>query len=832
MTTKTTVNFFLQKERTLNASTNRMYKIQIGTKNLKERLEEEFLIKFREIRNQFPEEVRNAVKIIYSNILSKSSIEKLINGESDNSILPNKLYVAEYDSLRGANGCYVREKRWVILRQDLAEKVKKAEGYNYETAIIKNLEYFDKINYLLPGGWYNVPESNPFDCLLATFCEEIGHHVDEYLGINNNLNYYDTPGDEGELFKILIFEGLKRLRKGLPIFTGGELYHAQKENDVGTAIIVTPESEESNVIVEFQMRERRPRKQFENIRVEYIVFYLQNEQKVDFHTTDGIYRYNDLEINEMKPGEFTARVEVKKKSDNLNVQFFPNQKMDFKFKYTITDDQPNPEDFFANQSSVLMIAANVVAPELNRTMEEEERDAGAEYITIEEALKRCKSGNLTNVKTFPYRGTRFGGAPIFAHRDGRDIIVKQPLYVKYNNDFQKQTQTLPLDVFIGGIRLKPNEVVRVHTYDCPWYYPNITGSTKGDIEDEFCVTGDQMLEIAEKSSLDTLLNVSFTAVDAVTFIIPVGRLAAPLINAGKKGARVAAISIMLGLADAAPTALGGIASRTSIALVEKQMANVAAGRVIANTIEHATIEFTTKASSTITTDAIGGAVVQESSSRIVSNIAGLSVKVTVVDSAGNIAKEILKTPSGDNTVDKIISKMYEPTAGQLVKNKVSQQGIVTLAPEIIAGFKEQEVIAFRKILGKPFSHQDIQIFQQLWDKSTRAGDKAILNRNNSRKLFDLHRNRFWTEVRGNKLAKAIFEDAGCQFKKGAPFYMLRGRRIIITIDHIIQRQRRPKFALNASNLRFSFEKENTVLLRIMEKDAQRWPFVQQYSANK
>lgn len=144
-------------------------------------------------------------------------------------------------------------------------------------------------------------------------------------------------------------------------------------------------------------------------------------------------------------------------------------------------------------------------------------------------------------------------------------------------------------------------------------------------------------------------------------------------------------------------------------------------------------------------------------------------------------------------------------------------GSTPVAPEVAAGFAPAHVAAFRRFISKPLTHPDIQILGQLWDDAARAGDAAILNAGNSRPLFNLHRDRFWARVRNNPAARAIFEDAGCQFESGAPYYMLNGQRIILTIDHIVERQAAPHLALTGSNLRISFWRENTVVLRLLNQ---------------
>jgi hypothetical protein len=145
------------------------------------------------------------------------------------------------------------------------------------------------------------------------------------------------------------------------------------------------------------------------------------------------------------------------------------------------------------------------------------------------------------------------------------------------------------------------------------------------------------------------------------------------------------------------------------------------------------------------------------------------------------------------------------------------QGVVTTAPEVAAGFLRSQVAALRRILAKPFSHADISVLRQLWDDAARPGDAAILNQANSRNLFDLQRNRFWRRVAADPTARKLFTDAGCQFAGGAPYLVVRGDRIVVTIDHIVERQLNPQLALTASNLRLAFSRENSVVLRLLNQ---------------
>jgi hypothetical protein len=152
------------------------------------------------------------------------------------------------------------------------------------------------------------------------------------------------------------------------------------------------------------------------------------------------------------------------------------------------------------------------------------------------------------------------------------------------------------------------------------------------------------------------------------------------------------------------------------------------------------------------------------------------------------------------------------------------QGVVSVAPEVALGFTPAQRTALRRLLGQSLSQSAIRRLEQLWTASARAGDAAILTAANSRELFDLHRNRFWRRVRNDAAAAQLFLDAGCQFAGGAPYLMINGQRVSITIDHIVERQTAPQLALTGSNLRLSLTRENTVVLRqLHDQDAFQRP---------
>lgn len=126
-------------------------------------------------------------------------------------------------------------------------------------------------------------------------------------------------------------------------------------------------------------------------------------------------------------------------------------------------------------------------------------------MTVERKLDLCRIGQVQNPMIFPLRMSkglwRYNVAPITARRTGDEIHVKQPLNgVGLNSYFKKDTKTLPLNTFLGGIKLKPDDVVRVRVYD--------------DNEKIICVTGADMLKLSDESDRQTLIGVGRTVLDA------------------------------------------------------------------------------------------------------------------------------------------------------------------------------------------------------------------------------------------------------------------------------------------------------------------------------
>jgi hypothetical protein len=148
------------------------------------------------------------------------------------------------------------------------------------------------------------------------------------------------------------------------------------------------------------------------------------------------------------------------------------------------------------------------------------------------------------------------------------------------------------------------------------------------------------------------------------------------------------------------------------------------------------------------------------------------------------------------------------------------QTMSPISPERAAGFSGRQIRNLPRLLEKPLTSGEPALLGQIWQQTTKAADVARLTLSNSRRLFNNHRNRFWKAVFDNRQARTLLRSAGLQFgRRGtAPFVVLaNGQRIRITIDHILERQTAPGRALDPTNLRLIFERENTVVLRLLHQ---------------
>jgi hypothetical protein len=160
------------------------------------------------------------------------------------------------------------------------------------------------------------------------------------------------------------------------------------------------------------------------------------------------------------------------------------------------------------------------------------------------------------------------------------------------------------------------------------------------------------------------------------------------------------------------------------------------------------------------------------------------------------------------------------------RQRPARRGVVRTRPEVSAGFLPRHLPHVRALLGRPLTSPGIARLGAVWRATANPGETATLTLANSRPRFNLHRRRFWTAVRRDPAAARLFTDAGFRFGPragSAPYRVLAsGRRMTVTIDHIVERQTAPRRALEPSNLRMSSRLENTVLLRQLTERNRRF----------
>lgn len=161
-------------------------------------------------------------------------------------------------------------------------------------------------------------------------------------------------------------------------------------------------------------------------------------------------------------------------------------------------------------------AATITAEELDKR--KQKGDAAADAATKPVAQegpadkkKRCQDTGGKGFKIFPLRLPKgmwqLSTAAIAAERKGDEILVSQPLNdVKGDPMFRRETKTLPMDTFLGGIHLKKDEIVGVRLYD--------------DKERLVCVTGEDMLKFNDATEMALWFSVGRTALDAATIFAP------------------------------------------------------------------------------------------------------------------------------------------------------------------------------------------------------------------------------------------------------------------------------------------------------------------------
>ncbi|MBN2388412.1 MAG: hypothetical protein JXB85_15455, partial [Anaerolineales bacterium] len=168
-----------------------------------------------------------------------------------------------------------------------------------------------------------------------------------------------------------------------------------------------------------------------------------------------------------------------------------------------------------------------------------------------------------------------------------------------------------------------------------------------------------------------------------------------------------------------------------------------------------------------------------------------------------------------------VSQAFDWMADQPQPAAPVSAGATVQAPEVAAGFAQQHLALLGSLLARPLTGSEIAVLGQVWSSVANPGDLARLAAGNSRRLFNNHRNRFWRAVRQDPAARQLLTDAGFSFGPGltsAPTYLLpNGNRVQVTIDHIVERQTDPGRALDPGNLRLSFRRENTVVLRLLHQ---------------
>ena len=145
------------------------------------------------------------------------------------------------------------------------------------------------------------------------------------------------------------------------------------------------------------------------------------------------------------------------------------------------------------------------------------------------------------------------------------------------------------------------------------------------------------------------------------------------------------------------------------------------------------------------------------------------------------------------------------------------------------GFTASQDQGLRRLLAKPLTHLDIAVLGKIWNEVANPGEMAHLTgREVAEQLFNNHRRRFWRAVRGNTHAMSLFQACGCNFpmdferppliKLPLGHKTLQGKEEIrLDIDHIEEKQSHHKLALDPTNLRIVFSRENRVVLRLLHK---------------
>ena len=187
-------------------------------------------------------------------------------------------------------------------------------------------------------------------------------------------------------------------------------------------------------------------------------------------------------------------------------------------------------------------------------------------------------------------------------------------------------------------------------------------------------------------------------------------------------------------------------------------------------------------------------------------------KTTTTKVSEPAPKELTKPNVGGAEVDKPLT---EADSGLKPKQqKPAPSGKSPADAGVAPGLTREEAAAAKAVIGDMKAGDGT--LAKIWEDVANPGEKAKLTKSNSRRLFNNQRKRFWNAVFDDPKAKEMFEKMGAKFPKrgNAPVLKLpSGEELQMTIDHVIERQTNPSKALDATNLRISPRRENTVVLR-------------------
>ncbi|QDV35335.1 hypothetical protein ElP_32380 [Tautonia plasticadhaerens] len=154
------------------------------------------------------------------------------------------------------------------------------------------------------------------------------------------------------------------------------------------------------------------------------------------------------------------------------------------------------------------------------------------------------------------------------------------------------------------------------------------------------------------------------------------------------------------------------------------------------------------------------------------------------------------------------------------------------------GFTPQQNLALRLLLGKPLTHPDVTVLGSIWNEVANAGEVGELREHRdyetAKRFFNNHRKRFWKAVRRDAFAKSLIAACGAVFRdeeggEGANdtapiirlasgYKTLQGKDMIfLDIDHEAEKRSQPELALEPTNLRIIFSRENRVVLRLLHQ---------------